>query len=69
MLGERVAIVVDGGPTPGREASTIVDATGDRPRLLRRGASVAELTRCSRRSADVRPTSPTATIPGRASAE
>ncbi|WP_249666097.1 L-threonylcarbamoyladenylate synthase [Nocardioides faecalis] len=44
MLGESVAVVVDGGPAPGGVASTIVDATGERPRLLRDGAiSVAEL--------------------------
>ena len=46
MLGDRVAVVVDGGPTPGNVPSTIVDATGERPRLLRLGAiSVAELDR------------------------
>lgn len=44
MLGESVAVVVDGGPAPGGVASTIVDATGPRPRLLRLGAiSVADL--------------------------
>ncbi|THJ15993.1 threonylcarbamoyl-AMP synthase [Nocardioides sp.] len=44
MLGEAVAVVVDGGASPGGVASTILDATGDRPRLLRLGAiSVEEL--------------------------
>lgn len=44
MLGDKVAVVVDGGPTPGSTPSTIVDATGERPRLLRLGAlSVAVL--------------------------
>lgn len=38
MLGHAVAVVVDGGPTPGAEPSTIIDATTDRPRLLRLGA-------------------------------
>lgn len=37
MLGDAVAVVVDGGPSRGGEASTIVDATGD-GRVLRRGA-------------------------------
>ena len=44
MLGESVAVVVDGGASPGGVASTIVDATGERPRLLRLGAiPVADL--------------------------
>ncbi|TIC88939.1 threonylcarbamoyl-AMP synthase [Nocardioides sp. GY 10113] len=44
MLGESVAIVIDAGDSPGAIPSTIVDATGERPRLLRLGAiSVAEL--------------------------
>ncbi|MBM0126820.1 threonylcarbamoyl-AMP synthase [Pimelobacter simplex] len=44
MLGESVAVVVDGGTSPGGVPSTIVDATGERPRLLRLGAiAVADL--------------------------
>lgn len=44
MLGEAVTVIVDGGPSGESEASTIVDATGERPALLRLGAiSVAEL--------------------------
>lgn len=44
MLGEAVAVVVDAGASPGGVASTIVDATGERPRLLRLGAiPVADL--------------------------
>jgi L-threonylcarbamoyladenylate synthase len=43
MLGDDVAVVVDAGPvkvpdSPGNEASTIVDCTGDQGRILRRGA-------------------------------
>ena len=38
MLGEDVAVVVDAGESPGGEASTIVDCTGDQGRVLRRGA-------------------------------
>ena len=42
MLGDDVAVVVDGGPIgdggPGGEASTIVDVTGSQGRVLRQGA-------------------------------
>jgi L-threonylcarbamoyladenylate synthase len=38
QLGEAVAIYLDGGPSAGGLASTIVDLTGDVPRLLRQGA-------------------------------
>ena len=38
MLGEEVAVIVDAGRAPGGEASTIIDVTGDRGRVLRRGA-------------------------------
>ncbi len=37
-LGERVDLVLDGGPTPGGPPSTILDLTGPRPRILRPGA-------------------------------
>lgn len=44
MLGDAVAVVVDGGEAPGGEASTIIDCTGPQGRVLRRGAlSVAQL--------------------------
>lgn len=44
MLGESVAVIVDAGTSPGGVASTIIDATGDRPRLLRDGAiAVADI--------------------------
>ena len=44
MLGHAVSVIVDAGPTPGAEPSTIIDATTETPRLLRLGAiSVAEL--------------------------
>lgn len=42
MLGDRVSVLIDGGPTPGAVPSTIVDATGERPRLLRLGAIPVE---------------------------
>src|SRR4051794_33921575 len=38
MLGDKVAVIVDGGPTPGNVPSTIVDVTGDQGRVLRLGA-------------------------------
>jgi len=38
MLGDDVDVVVDGGPSAGGEASTIVDVTGSQGRVLRRGA-------------------------------
>ncbi|HJQ04363.1 MAG TPA: L-threonylcarbamoyladenylate synthase [Nocardioides sp.] len=44
MLGEAVEVVIDAGTSPGGEPSTIIDATGERPRLLRAGAiPVADL--------------------------
>lgn len=42
MLGESVAVVVDGGPSVGGEASTIVDCTSSQGRLLRAGALTLE---------------------------
>ena len=38
MLGDAVAVYLDGGPSAGGLASTIVDLTGDVPRMLRQGA-------------------------------
>lgn len=38
MLGSAVAALIDAGPAPGGAASTIIDATGDRPTILREGA-------------------------------
>ncbi len=44
MLGWAVEVILDGGPSNGSAASTIVDCTGIRPRILREGAiSEAEL--------------------------
>lgn len=42
QLGEKVAVYLDGGPSGEPVASTIVDLTGDAPRLLREGAVPAE---------------------------
>jgi tRNA threonylcarbamoyl adenosine modification protein (Sua5/YciO/YrdC/YwlC family) len=44
MLGELVSVIIDAGTSPGGQPSTIVDATGERPRVLRVGAlSIADL--------------------------
>lgn len=37
MLGESVAVYLDGGPSPSGVPSTILDATGSTPRVLRAG--------------------------------
>ena len=42
MLGDRVEVLLDGGPTKGDLPSTIVDATGEVGRLLRAGAVTLE---------------------------
>jgi L-threonylcarbamoyladenylate synthase len=38
MLGDDVEVIVDAGRSPGGAASTIIDVTGPRGRVLRRGA-------------------------------
>lgn len=44
QLGASVAVYLDGGPSGEPVASTVVDLTGDEPRILRAGAvSVAEV--------------------------
>lgn len=42
QLGGRIALVLDGGPTPGGLASTVVDCTTDPVKILREGA-ISEL--------------------------
>lgn len=39
-LGDRVDLIINGGRTPLGRESTVVDATGERPRVLRQGAVV-----------------------------
>jgi L-threonylcarbamoyladenylate synthase len=41
QLGERIDLVLDGGPARGGTPSTVVDCSGDRPRVLRVGAIAA----------------------------
>ena len=44
QLGDSVGIYLDAGPIPGGVASTIVDVTGEVPKVVRLGAvSLAEL--------------------------
>lgn len=42
MLADLVEVIIDGGPSSGGEASTIIDATGEHGRVLRRGAVTLE---------------------------
>ncbi len=37
-LGDRIDLILDGGPAAGERPSTIVDVTADRPRIVREGA-------------------------------
>ena len=37
QLGSRVDLILDGGPSPGGKASTVVDCTSDEPVVLREG--------------------------------
>lgn len=41
-LAARLDLVLDGGPSPGGPASTILDLTGPRPTILRRGSVTAD---------------------------
>ncbi|MDP2916384.1 MAG: L-threonylcarbamoyladenylate synthase [Dehalococcoidia bacterium] len=42
QLGNRLDLIIDGGPSPGGKESTIVDVTGEKPVILREGAISAE---------------------------
>lgn len=42
-LKGRIAMILDGGPCPGGIESTVVDVTGDRPRILRPGLITAPM--------------------------
>lgn len=37
QIGDRVDLILDGGKTPGGVPSTVVDLTGDEPKILREG--------------------------------
>jgi L-threonylcarbamoyladenylate synthase len=40
QLGTSLPLILDGGPAPGGIPSTVVDCTGDQPRVLRQGGVV-----------------------------
>ncbi len=42
QLGERIDLILDGGPAIGEHPSTVVDVTGGLPRVVRRGAIAEE---------------------------
>ena len=42
-LGGRIPLIIDGGPSPGGVASTVVDCSGPEPRVLREGAIPAAM--------------------------
>jgi L-threonylcarbamoyladenylate synthase len=42
QLGDRIDLILDGGPTRGGLPSTVVDCSGDRERILRSGAIEAD---------------------------
>ncbi len=37
VFADKVDLIVDGGPTPGGKASTVIDLTGEKPVLIREG--------------------------------
>jgi len=43
QLGGRIALILDGGPTPGGISSTLVDCTGAEPKIVRDGPLTREL--------------------------
>ncbi|MDD5232824.1 MAG: L-threonylcarbamoyladenylate synthase [Syntrophales bacterium] len=46
-IGDRLDAIVDGGRTPGRAGSTLLDVTVDPPAVLREGAVSAHVIRCT----------------------
>jgi L-threonylcarbamoyladenylate synthase len=47
QLGDAIDLILDGGPSTGGPASTVVDATGDEVRILRDGAvATGDIARC-----------------------
>ena len=45
IFSDKIDLVLDAGPTPIGVSSTVVDFSGDAPRLLREGAKAAEIRR------------------------
>jgi L-threonylcarbamoyladenylate synthase len=42
QLGNRIDLILDGGKTPGEIPSTVVDCSGEKPRVIREGAVTRE---------------------------
>lgn len=53
VLGSAIDLILDGGPAPGGPASTVVDCTNPRPRVLRVGAVPLEAIAALLEPADV----------------
>ena len=53
QLGEAIELIIDGGPSHGGPASTVVDCTGAVPRILRGGAITPEAIAASLRAASL----------------
>ena len=53
QLGDALDLILDGGPSAGGPASTVVDCTGSVPRILRRGAIAADAVAACLRSASL----------------
>ena len=43
QLGDAVDLILDAGPCPGGQASTVVDCTVDPPKILREGPVTADM--------------------------
>ena len=54
MLGDAIDLILDGGPSSGGLASTVVDLSGERPQILRHGAIPEAAIRRSLESATLR---------------
>jgi L-threonylcarbamoyladenylate synthase len=55
QLGERIDLILDGGPARGGVPSTVVDCSGEQPKVLRAGAIAAEALAAALRSAGFEP--------------
>ena len=55
QLGERIDLVLDGGPARGGTPSTVVDCSGEAPKVLRAGAIASESLADALRDAGVEP--------------
>ena len=53
QLGDAIELIIDGGPSHGGPASTVIDCTGPVPRILRSGAIAPEAIAASLRAASL----------------